>query len=99
MRDAKTGEKNPSKRPENRAKIAAAHRGENSWCYGRVKPMSERLLISGDKHGMAKLTWQQVHEIRFLFDYENLSQAELVRIFHVSSMTIHRVVKRKNWTK
>lgn len=50
----------------------------------------------GDRHPKAKLTEQQVREIRFL-DVLGAKQHELAEQYGVSQPTIHRAIKSKNW--
>ena len=40
MSERSSGDKNPAKRPEVRAKISAAKMGEKNWMYGRYGPLN-----------------------------------------------------------
>ena len=51
----------------------------------------------GEKNGMAKLTWDQVREIRTRFDSERPPTALLAAIYRMSPRQIRDVVSRKCW--
>ena len=50
----------------------------------------------GERHGMAKLTWQQVEDIRRLYE-KGMLQKELAEMFKVSRPQISEIVNRKQW--
>lgn len=50
----------------------------------------------GTRNPMAKLTWQQVREIRALASTGTM-QRRIARQFHVSPMTISRIVRGESW--
>lgn len=50
----------------------------------------------GSTHHSAKLTEQKVREIRA--GVENVSQAQLARIYGVSKVMIHKIVHREAWS-
>jgi len=51
----------------------------------------------GETHGRAKVTRQEVIEIRTLYATGDYTQAELGRIFGVKQSTIGRIVNRDTW--
>ena len=51
----------------------------------------------GERHGRAKLTWEQVNWIRQAYGDRLFSQQELARFFEVSQMEVSRIVTRKIW--
>lgn len=51
----------------------------------------------GEKHGMAKLTENDVLSIRSQFSKGGITQIELGRIFGVTKLQIHNIVHRKRW--
>lgn len=53
----------------------------------------------GEKNGGAKLTSYQVKEIRSLYGGENITQAELARIYNVTPTTISMIVNNKIWNE
>lgn len=57
--------------------------------------IAHRTDNKGEKHGISKLTENDVREIRRL--KENVSQAELARRFGVSASAIHRVIHGVLW--
>lgn len=50
-----------------------------------------------ENHAMAKLTNEQVRQIRYLYDGGMASQIELSKQFCVTNGAIWRIVHRKNW--
>ncbi len=54
--------------------------------------------LKGTNHGRAKLTREQVLEIREKYVPWKYSTHKLAEEYGVSEMTIHRIVKRKLWT-
>lgn len=53
--------------------------------------------ISGEKHPKAKLTWEQVREIRKLYQTGEYFQRELGEMFGVSSPAIQGIVGNRTW--
>jgi len=56
------------------------------------------LKQKGEKHGMAKLSEDQVLEIRKLYATGDYYQKDLAKIFDVDNSLISYIVNRKNWT-
>lgn len=52
---------------------------------------------AGEKHGTAKLTEKQVHEIRSLYAAGNITQVQLAKQFKVTKHSIYGIVTRKSW--
>ena len=50
---------------------------------------------AGETHGQAKLTWEEIFQIRTLAGTK--SQRALATQFKVAQVTIHRVINDKNW--
>lgn len=55
------------------------------------------LVAKGERHGNAKLTWAQVHEIRALYATAKFRQKELAARFGVTWHNIKLIVNWKNW--
>lgn len=51
----------------------------------------------GEKHGMAKLTNEEVLEMRKMFECGNISMRKLGRLFGVAYATARNIIKRKYW--
>lgn len=51
---------------------------------------------AGEKHGMAKLTWEKVREIRKK-KMAGVTSREIARIFKVTHGAIDRIVSHKGW--
>lgn len=51
----------------------------------------------GEGHGMAKLTENNVHEIRTLYERGEVSVPRLAEMFGVCSLSIRFIVNRKTW--
>jgi len=54
---------------------------------------SKGRVCAGELHGASKLTWNEVHWIRF----SSLSRAELAVILSVSTATIGKVIRNDYW--
>lgn len=65
---------------------------------GRLRPNPTNTHARGSKVAKAKLTEDQVLEIRRLHDECSISQKRLAEIYGVKGCTIHNVVRRKLWT-
>jgi len=65
----------------------------HSWDNGLSKVPG----LKGSKHGMAKLTEEQVLEIRRLYATDNFIQTALAKMFGVGHSLIGYIVNRKNW--
>lgn len=62
----------------------------NPTCYPSRQP-------HGEERPNAKLTWEQVAEMRHLYEAEHISQAKLVHKFGVSQGTVKSIVNYKTW--
>lgn len=58
-----------------------------------------RLLIGGEEHSQAKLTHDEVDEIRSLWKTGAWYQYEIAEMFEMSRSQIHNIVHQLNWTK
>lgn len=58
-----------------------------------------REFRSGENHGMAKLTNDQVLEIRSLYESGKYSYPMISRMYGISISTAQRTVTKQNWTK
>lgn len=56
-----------------------------------------RMRFSGEKNGRAKLTEQDIIEMRALYDSGSVSQDALGKRYGMGSANIHRIVHRKLW--
>ena len=65
----------------------------HSWDNG----LNKVPCLKGSKHGMAKLTEDQVLEIRKLYATGDYTQTALAKMFGVSQDLISRIVNRKIW--
>lgn len=55
------------------------------------------VVLRGEMHGMAKLTWDQVSEIRSRYGAGEKGQVALAREYGVSKNLIHLIVTWKIW--
>lgn len=53
----------------------------------------------GEKHGMAKLSWKDVNEIRDLYKTNIYSHRQLSKIYGVGKSHIARIIQMKVWNK
>jgi group I intron endonuclease len=82
------GDENPTKRPEVRKKMS-----ENN----RMRLPGSRETISGENHGMSKLTKIKVDEIKTLISEGNFTQTKIAEIYGVSIAQISRIKTGKRW--
>ena len=64
---------------------------------GRLRPNPSHIYAKGSKASKAKLTEEQVIEIRRLHDECHISQKRLGEMYGVTGCAIHNVVRRKFW--
>ena len=64
---------------------------------GLTKGLSAKLSQKGEKNPSAKLTANQVREIRFIYQGGDISCGKLAPMFGVDRITIYEIVTRKNW--
>lgn len=53
----------------------------------------------GEKNNRAKLTWDQVREIRRRWMKENVTQVQLSIEYDVSTSAISNIISRKSWAE
>jgi len=95
------------------------HKCDNPWCVNPdhlfIGSQSDNIIDSvskgrfnrpwGENHPKAKLTVEQVHEIRYLYAprvgrYDRrMSQRKLARLYGVSRSAIDNILKGRNWKK
>lgn len=67
----------------------------DSW---RMKiGLASSIHNAGSKHGSAKLTEEDVLEIRSLYAEGKLRQKDLAEMYEVTTMTISHIVTRRKW--
>jgi hypothetical protein len=88
-RQRSRGRKNSS---DTRAKQSRAAR---AWWA----TVGTRRTASGDRHGMAKLTWSQVRQIRRRLCTEGVSHSQLAREFNIGRTAIHSIATNKTWVE
>jgi predicted XRE-type DNA-binding protein len=59
---------------------------------------SPRRIAKGEANHFAKLSEDQVREIRNWHASNSITQSELASLFHVNHQTIHNIVHRKSWS-
>lgn len=70
-------------------------RGNKQW-KRKIKEKFPDIIPVGEKNAAAKLTWEQVREIRKLHK-EGMTQIPLAKMFGVKQATISRIVLNKGW--
>lgn len=71
---------------------------QDSLVKGRSRPGLNLRHKKGQAHPYAKLTEEQVREIRSRFVPYRVSQYKLAQEFGVSRNTIQRIIERRSWT-
>lgn len=92
---------------ETKRKISEANSGEKNYFYGKThtdesrRKISEANIgrISGEDNPHAKLTWDDVHEIRVLLEERKLKHREIAEKFNVSIHTIRGIKYGRTWRK
>lgn len=69
-------------------------KGRGNYVRCQTRPDS---VVRGEKHGQARLTLEQVKEIRKLYAEGAMIQRELSVKFGISLTQINRIVNRKKW--
>lgn len=64
---------------------------------GRKIPSNIISKFSGENHGKAKLTKQEVLEIRNLYTTGKYSQSQLGKIYNISKSTVAKILNKKIW--
>jgi len=64
---------------------------------GRWRAPDNPVHVSGEQHGMSRLTWALVREIRQRFQSGGVSKRGLAREFHVHPKTVREVLSGARW--
>ena len=91
--------KGKPKSPEHNLKNSIANKGKKRSLEARIKNgLAKKGVFVGEKNHKAKLTAQEVIEIRTLYDNSNITIKALTKMFNkVNESTMHNIVTRKNW--
>lgn len=82
---------------ETKQKMSAAHRGKKFMPLSDERKANLSRALSGEHGGLAKLTEEQVLEIRRLRREENLTYAEIGRRFGVTYQCVSDICNYKRW--
>ena len=87
---------------EVRKKISAANKGRPSHRKGKtlpeeVKKKLKEVAKRGEDSVRAKLTWDQVRQIRELYSKGNIGHRPLGKMFNVSRDTVRKIVRHETW--
>lgn len=88
FRAANRGENNPAKRSEVRKKL-------RETCPFTRPELKDKFC--GENHGLAKLTWENVAEIRKRYLFEKVSHMQLSREYEVTKRAITCVLNHVTW--
>jgi hypothetical protein len=85
--------------------ISAKNKGKTGYWKGRKLPQETKNKVSASRKGLtvgennpgAKLTLEQVNEIKDLLNNSKLTQKQIWIKFNVSRATIHRIKSGVNW--
>src|SRR5882672_8186088 len=90
-------------------KLCVLHRCDNPPCINpdhlfvgthkdnKTDCMTKGRHAYGEQIGNSKLTENQVTEIRYLFEVENLTTVEIARQFGINNTTVGRIAKSRVW--
>jgi group I intron endonuclease len=85
---------------ERKLRQSEATKGKNNGFYGKTHTEEYKNKVSqavkGEKHPLAKLTEEDVHEIRRL-RLLGMSRKEAAKVFNVSYQTIESIDSKRNW--
>lgn len=56
-------------------------------------------IARGERHGSAKLTWNEVADIRYARKHFRISYRQLATVYGISYQQVLRIVKRQHWVK
>lgn len=71
--------------------------GENHPFFGKSHTLEWKLARSGENHHAAKLTVEDVKEIRARYADGNCTQKQLANVYGVTQCVISCIVRGKNW--
>ena len=80
--------------PETKQKQSFSHTGK---CKSEQHKKAISAGKSGDKAWQAKLTWEEVREIRKQYQINKISQRQLAKEYNVSVGTIYKIVFNLSW--
>lgn len=105
LRDFNLGPNNPNRgrkiSDEHKKKLSIANKGSNHWHHGRPCTEEEKLKNSlslrGENCYLAKLTWDQVYQLRRDFYERTKTVKEITQEFNMNKSTICDILKNKTW--
>ena len=105
MSESKMGEKHylfgKHLSEETRQKMSEAQKGERHHCFGKHPSEETKQKMSeskkGEKSSSAKLTWEQINDIREKYKIGDCSQYKLAKEYNVSRSCIQSVVENRSW--
>lgn len=66
-------------------------------CVAKNRHNQQLKTVKGEKHGRAKLNWQQVREIRERYAEGGTSTRKLGKEYSVDGKVIHKIVRNEIW--
>jgi len=105
LREANLGPKSPmwGKRlsQEHKQRLREANTGPNNKWYGKTIPDDVkdkiRESLKGENCYAAKLTWEQVNQLRKEFSSKTKTAVELINQFNLDKSTIYDILKNQTW--
>lgn len=71
--------------------------GTNADNIHDMENKGRRMILCGEKHGMSKLTWREVNEIRYKYNNTYISILQLSNIYMVTTTVIKHILNNKLW--
>lgn len=86
---------------ETKRNLSIVNTGPGNPNFGKPRSASTKEKIrqanSGDRGSGAKMTWEQIKEIRHLYETKQLSQRKLAAKFGLSRSEIIRIIRYESW--
>lgn len=82
---------------DNRRCVNPAHLWLGTKAQNNKDAAIKGVMHPGESHGMAKLTEQQVIDIRRIYDTAALTMTQVGRLYQISTSTAHSVIRKTHW--
>ena len=94
MSEAKLGRKLSEK---TKKKMSERQQQLKTWVGKKHTDITKKHISKNNGKGFAKVTPEQVREIRHLYANTNMSQKEIGKLFGIASSTTNQIITKKWW--